>query len=103
MELTREAVDALVTVNANQRTPMKPTTHSLLAAMLLLLARPLHATDARLDSWLTTYSGKYARIVETDAELAAGATKTTWSRNGVTQSLPAYSGVQEIYSSSNYI
>ncbi len=60
------------------------------------------SADPRTNSWLTKYSGKYARLSETDAELAASTTKTTWSRNGVVQSLPAYSGVQEIYSSSNW-
>ncbi|MDB6124857.1 MAG: hypothetical protein JWQ71_3850, partial [Pedosphaera sp.] len=62
----------------------------------------LHA-DPLLSSWLTAYSGKYARITQTDADLAAGTTKTTWSLNSVSQTLPAYCGIQNIYSSSNWV
>src|SRR4051812_29624297 len=83
---------------------MKNTT--LLRATLLValgFSINLHAVDPRTNTWLSTYSGKYARIYETDAQLAAGTTETTWSRNGVSQKLPAYCGVQEIYSSSNYV
>jgi hypothetical protein len=68
----------------------------------LFAAGPLHA-DPLITSWLTTYSGNYARLCETDAELAAGTSKTTWSRNSVAQTLPAYAGVQNIYSSSSWI
>jgi len=59
--------------------------------------------DPRLSSWLTEHSGQYARIVETDAERAAWATKTTWSRNALAQAQPVYSGVQEILSSTNWV
>jgi len=45
----------------------------------LLLATAAHA-DPQLTSWCTANSSKYARIVETDAELAAGTSKTTWTR-----------------------
>ena len=68
-----------------------------------LSAGTLWGADVRIDSWLTAYSGKYARIWETDADLSTGTTKTTWSRNSVSQTLPAYAGVQEIYSSSNWV
>jgi YHYH protein len=69
---------------------------------VLLVTESLHA-DPLLTSWLTTYSGRYARISETDAQLAAGTTETTWSRNSMVQSLPAYCGIQNIYSSSNWV
>jgi hypothetical protein len=59
--------------------------------------------DPRTNSWLTTYSAKYARIVETDAQLAAGTNETTWSRNSISQPLPTYCGVQEIYSSDGWV
>ncbi|HEY3931932.1 MAG TPA: YHYH protein, partial [Verrucomicrobiae bacterium] len=61
------------------------------------------ADDARTNCWLTTYSGQYARIYTNDAMKNAGTTLTTWSNGSQTQSLPAYCGIQEIYSSSNWI
>jgi hypothetical protein len=59
--------------------------------------------EPRVTSWLTTYSGQYARLVETDAELAAGAVKTTWTRGSLSQSLPTYCGVHEIAYSANWV
>lgn len=60
--------------------------------------------DAPLvDSWLTTYSGKYARIYATTADQNSGNAVSTWSRGSLSQSSPAYSGVQEIYSSPNWV
>ena len=59
--------------------------------------------DVRTSSWLTTYSGKYARIYTTDANKTAGNSVTTWSNGTQTQSSPTYSGVQEIYSSTNWV
>ncbi len=65
----------------------------------LFAACVLNAADARIDSWFTTYSAKYARIYSTSAAQTAGTSVTTWTG----QSVPAYSGVQEIYSSANWI
>lgn len=59
--------------------------------------------DPQLSSWYTAGSSKYARIVETDSALLSGATETTWSRNGINQTLPAYAGIQEIDYSSNWV
>ena len=53
--------------------------------------------------WLTAYSGQYARIYTNDAMQAAGTTLTTWSNGSETQANPAYCGIQEIYSSSNWV
>ncbi|MFM1770376.1 MAG: hypothetical protein RJA22_2905, partial [Verrucomicrobiota bacterium] len=61
------------------------------------------AADPRVDSWLTTGTSRYARLYETDADLAAGTTRTTWSRGTITQALPAYCGVQEVLSSVNWV
>ena len=80
--------------------------HSRVIALTLALFTTATATlhaDPLLTSWITAYSGNYARIYETDAQLAAGTTETTWSRNSVSQTLPAYAGVQNIYSSSNWV
>ncbi len=64
-------------------------------------------TSPQLSSWYTAQSGKYARIVETDAELTSNSTKTTWTRtqgpNTTTQALPVYAGPQQIDYSANYV
>lgn len=76
------------------------------SAFLLLLAAAAHA-DPQLSSWYTACSSKYARIVETDAELAAGTSKTTWTRtsgpNTLAQTLPVYAGPQQIDYSTSWI
>ena len=61
------------------------------------------AADPYVDSWLTTSSGKYARIYTTDANKTNGVSVTTWSNGTQNQSLPAYVGVQEIYSSTSWV
>ena len=61
------------------------------------------AGDPQVDSWFTQYSTKYARLYATTADLNSGNTVTTWSRNSLSQSLPAYCGVQELYSSSSWV
>ncbi len=71
-------------------------------AALLGSAR-LCPADPQITSWLTNYTGQYARIYTNNAAKAAGATVTTWTNGTLTQSLPAYSGVQEVESSSNWI
>ena len=59
--------------------------------------------DPYVDSWLTTFAGQYARLYTNDAMQSAGTTLTTWSNSLQTQANPAYCGVQEIYSSSNWV
>ena len=61
------------------------------------------APNPHRDSWLTNYSGRYARIYTNNAMKAAGTTLTTWSNGSQTQASPAYVGLQELYSSSNWI
>ena len=61
------------------------------------------AADPYVASWFTDNSGKYARIYTTDANKAAGTAVTTWSNGSQTQSLPAYAGVQEVYSSASWV
>jgi hypothetical protein len=70
-------------------------TKSLLGFTLVHVVCGLQAADPRLDSWLTTYSGRYARVYLTDADKAAGNAVATWSRGMISQSLPAYCGVYE--------
>lgn len=65
------------------------------------------AIDAQLTSWYTARTGRYARIVETDTQLLADTTKTTWTRtsgpNTTAQTSPAYSGPQQVDYSSSWV
>ena len=74
-----------------------------LLAAGVLLGGTLHAADPRTNSWLTSYSAKYARIYTTEANKSSGNSVTTWSNGTQTQSLPAYAGVQELYSSPSWV
>ncbi len=79
----------------------------LLAVLLSFLAAEragaATATDPRLTSWFTEFSGAYARVYTNAAAQATGVPATTWSNGSQVQSLPAYSGVQAVYSSSNWV
>lgn len=81
---------------------MKFTNRLALALMLSMATPKLHA-DPQLDSWFTTYSGKYARIYTSAANQASSNSVTTWSNGTQTQSTPAYSGVQEVDYSANWV
>ena len=72
---------------------------------LLVVATPSGKLPAQpiVDSWFTANSGRYARIYTTDANKATGNAVTTWSNGSQSQNVPAYAGVQEIYSSSNWV
>ena len=59
--------------------------------------------DPRTNSWFTAYAGQYARIYTNDTMKDAGTTLTTWSNGSQTQAAPAYCGVQEVDSSSNWV
>ena len=74
-----------------------------LAGIFLALLAVARADDPRTNSWFTTYSGKYARVFTNAAALAAGNAVITWGNGTQTQSSPAYCGVQEVYSSSNWV
>ena len=70
---------------------------------ILLTAPIARAADPYVDSWLTAHSGRYARIYATDTARTNGVSLTTWTNGGTLQSLPAYVGVQEIYSSASWL
>jgi len=79
-----------------------------ISKFILVLAVALGAglrasADPLLTSWFTSYSGKYARIYTSDSAKAAGTAVTTWTNGSLEQSLPAYDGVQEVYSSSDWV
>ena len=73
---------------------------------MLVLVAGLAATagaDPQLTSWFTLDSGKYAQIYRTDAEKFAERPETTWSNGRQGQLTPAFSGVQAVLSSSNWV
>ncbi len=69
----------------------------------LPFAASSQAADARIESWFTTFSGKYGRVYLTDADRISGHAVTTWSRGSISQALPAYCGVHEISSSAGWV
>src|SRR5262245_6481301 len=71
----------------------------LVAPVLVVSVFNLSATDPRIDLWLTTSSGKYARVYLTDADRLSGNAVSTWSRGTISQALPAYCSVYEVASS----
>ncbi len=79
---------------------MNPSNLFLAAASLTSLAL---MADPRIDSWITHHAGRYARIYLNDTALQSGASVTTWSNGTQTQSLPAYAGVQEVASDTDWI
>ncbi len=69
-----------------------------LAATFGLLAANVFA-DAQLTSWLTAYSGVYARTYTTTANRTAGISATTWTK----QSVPAYADISQVLYSANWV
>ena len=72
-------------------------------AGIFLIATSARADDPRTNSWFTTYAGQYARIYTNDLSRTNGISLTAWTNGTTIQTLPAYCGVQEIYSSSNWV
>jgi hypothetical protein len=75
----------------------------LLSISVMACAARAGGVDPRTNSWLTAYSGQYARIYTSDANKTNGDAVTTWSTGSTAQVLPVYCGVQEVYSSSNWV
>ena len=71
--------------------------------LVALMSARACCADPRVTSWLTSLSGQYARIYTNDAAKNSGVTVTTWTNGSLIQSLPAYAGVQEVDSSTNWI
>jgi hypothetical protein len=69
----------------------------------LVFAMQTQAQDARTNCWFTSYAGQYARVYTSSALQAAGTSQTTWANSSMSQSLPSYCGVQEVYSSTNWV
>jgi hypothetical protein len=75
----------------------------VIAALGLALATGAGAADPRTNSWFTVHSGRYARIYTNDATKAAGTPATTWNNGTLSQTLPAYTGIQEVTSSASWV
>jgi hypothetical protein len=73
------------------------------ARIFLTVAIPAQAQDPRTNCWFTTYAGQYARIYTNTSMQLSGTPLTTWSNGSMSQTLPSYCGVQEVYSSSNWV
>jgi hypothetical protein len=80
-----------------------PLQISAFAGLLFAHALSADAQDPRTNCWFTTFGGQYARIYTNTAMQTAGTTLTTWSNGSQTQSQPTYCGVQEVYSSPDWV
>src|SRR5437764_2226039 len=78
-----------------------PVTRLLVPVALSLAIRT--QADPLIDSWFTTYSGKYARIYATDADKASGNAVSTWSRGSISQTVPAYCGIYFVGNSASWV
>ena len=79
-----------------------PVLKRFIISALISLSSQVHA-DPQIDSWFTTYSGKYARIYATDADKASGNAVSTWSRNSISQTVPAYCGIYFVGYSTSWV
>src|SRR5690242_12218261 len=82
----------------------------IICALTGLATMALWAQDPRTNSWLTATSAQYVRLYTNTAAALADRPVTVWNYTSIDgtnvddkQPLPVYSGVQEIYSSSNYV
>ncbi|MDB6125007.1 MAG: hypothetical protein JWQ71_4000 [Pedosphaera sp.] len=85
---------------------MKTTSINMFMAAVVIAAHIVTSTqaaDARIDSWFTQNSGKYARIYATSGDETSGNAVTTWSRGSGTQSSPVYAGIREVSYSANWV
>jgi len=85
------------------RTQCKINVITALVGIYFALLTIASASDPRTNSWFTTYASQYARIYTNDVSRTNGVSLTDWTNGTTIQALPAYCGVQEIYSSSNWI
>jgi YHYH protein len=74
-----------------------------LARLFFPAAIGAQTTDPRTNCWFTTYSGQYGRVYTNTTVELAGQAATIWANTNNAQTLPSYCGVQEVYSSSNWI
>jgi hypothetical protein len=78
-------------------------TKSLLFPLFLIASLATAHADPQITSWSTNISSKYARIYTSVANRTAGTSATTWTNGTLSQSSPAYAGVNEIDVSTDYV
>src|ERR1051325_6878472 len=76
---------------------------AILFGLVAITTATCVGSDPRIDSWFTTYSGKYARIYATDADKTSGNAVSTWNRGSINQSIPARCGVYFVGSSTSWV
>jgi hypothetical protein len=80
-----------------------PSQISAFAGLFFAIAVSASAQDPRTNCWFTKYSGQYARVYTNAIMQISGTTLTTWGNGTQNQTQPAYCGVQEVYSSTNWV
>ncbi len=75
----------------------------LVLALTTVIIADAATDDPQTSSWLTSSSGGYARIYQTDAAKTAGTSVTTWSRGQGTQSSAVYAGVTQVSTSTSWV
>jgi hypothetical protein len=75
----------------------------LLRLLIFIGFQAYAASDPQITSWFTLNSGSLARIYVNNEAKSADSPVTTWSNGRNAQSQPAYCGVQEVLSSTNWI
>jgi YHYH protein len=71
----------------------------LTGAITLIAAAHSNAQNLLIDTWFTADSGKYARIYSSKEAALTNGTVSTWTG----QTLPAYSDIQQVESSANWV
>src|SRR4051812_5515083 len=84
-------------------TTMKKHTIRMVFALVWACFNSAAHADPQLDSWFTSYSGKYARIYATDADKTSGNAVNTWSRGTISQTVPAYCGIYFVANSAGWV
>src|SRR6185369_1152167 len=74
-----------------------------IAAILLAMTTSASFADPQVTSWFTLDSTNVARVYLNDQMKASGQTVNTWHNGQMSQSQPAYCGVQEILTSANWL
>jgi hypothetical protein len=75
----------------------------IIARLLFAVTACAQTTDPRTNCWFTTDAGQYARVYTNTATQLAGEAVTAWLNTNLSQLTPSYCGVQEVYSSSNWV
>jgi len=70
---------------------------------VLAVSTALAQNGPLVTSWMTSPTGRYARLFDSDASRNSGNALTTWSRGQGVQSSPAYAGVMQVSYSANWV